>query len=407
MVMRPYLLVAVVVLGLFAGCSAEPDTTGKDLLSFGYTDIAEQARGTVVRFYINEDNPQANHWIDEVLCPFMKKRHDISVVRVPMPDSVFSQEIIHRKSDEQLHGTADLVAVNGRSFRALKMAGALFGPYAEKLPNYLYFVNKALAAVDFGLASEGYQTPFGKSQFVFEYDTERISNPPRNFIQLQDWIKLHPGKFTYCKPTVAVGRAFVRHVLFSVSGGADQYFHAFDRSLMDKNAPQVWRYLNDIKPFQWENGKAFPDSTMQMDDLFASGEIFLNMSYQPLHATNKMLDGKYPLSVRSYVMEDGSLFHLHGVAIPFNAPNKAGAMVLANVLMAPEIQLSKFSPVQWGDYPGIDVSKLSGSVRDRFAKVYLGRAAASPHDMARFAVPEISTEYDEYLERGWKVHIVP
>jgi putative spermidine/putrescine transport system substrate-binding protein len=389
------------------GCFEERDSPGAALLSMGYTDIAEQAKGTIVHFYMDDSDSFANKWVDTVLCPFMKRRYDISVVRVPVVLDAFAREVVASRDRGDSHGSADLVGVYGRNFRNLKQAGALFGPYAEKLPNYLFFVNKDMAGIDFGMPVDGYETPFGMSRFVFEYDADRMNEPPRTMEQLRQWIKDNPGRFTYCAPPNPIGAAFIRQVLFAVSGGADQYYRIFDRKLLERNVPLLWDYLEDIRPFMWKKGNEYPESRAHMDGLFASGEIWLNMSYRPLHASSMVLAGEYPMSVRSYAMEDGALFHLHCVAIPFDAPNKGGAMVLANVLMSPEVQYSKLGPVLWGDLPGIDVSRLPGSICDRFSSVYLGRAAASHHDLAVAAIPEISAEYENDLEQGWKYHFEP
>ncbi len=60
-----------------------------------------------------------------------------------------------------------------------------------------------------------------------------------------------------------------------------------------------------------------------------------------------ILEGSYPDTVRTFVLQDGSIFNTHFTAIPFNAPNKPGAMVLADFLVSVEAQVSKFMPENW------------------------------------------------------------
>jgi putative spermidine/putrescine transport system substrate-binding protein len=134
--------------------------------------------------------------------------------------------------------------------------------------------------------------------------------------------------------------------------------------------------------------------------------VDLNMSYHPPHAQKNILQGSYPGSVRTYVMKEGSLSNVHFTAIPFNAPNKAGAMVVANFLLLPEVQLSKFEPANWGDFPAIAVDRLPDEWRERFAAVDLGPATLAPELLASVAVPEIPPAWLEALESGWEREVL-
>jgi hypothetical protein len=91
-----------------------------------------------------------------------------------------------------------------------------------------------------------------------------------------------------------------------------------------------------------------------LDALFERGEVDFSMNYNVSHASNKIATGQYPDTVRTFVPEDSALFNLHFTAVPFNSPNKAGALVLSNYLLSPEIQLSKNDPANWGDLTVLD-----------------------------------------------------
>ena len=84
-----------------------------------------------------------------------------------------------------------------------------------------------------------------------------------------------------------------------------------------------------------------------------------------------------------------------------NAPNTAGALVLADFLLSPEAQLSKNRLENWGDFTVLAMDRLPQDVRERFAALDLGDATVSLSELARTAVPEIPSEYWEALERGW------
>ncbi len=81
----------------------------------------------------------------------------------------------------------DILWINGENFKNAKEAGLLFGPFTKTLPNFNAYVNPSSAASDAGVPVEGYEAPYGKAQFVFEYESKNIPTPPRTFIELLDW----------------------------------------------------------------------------------------------------------------------------------------------------------------------------------------------------------------------------
>jgi transcription-repair coupling factor (superfamily II helicase) len=133
----------------------------------------------------------------------------------------------------------------------------------------------------------------------------------------------------------------------------------------------------------------------------ARGEVDMAMSFEPLHAENSVLDGTYKDTVRTLVMADGSLFHLRFLAIPAAAPNKPGAMVLADLVLSPEAQLSKFQPKAWGDFPAVDVSRLPESFQTKIVGTHLGKSSLTFGALGVAAIPEVPGEYGAALDQGW------
>ena len=83
---------------------------------------------------------------------------------------------------------------------------------------------------------QGYEAPYGRAQFVLEYDSAKVPNPPKNFAELKDWVKKNPGKFTYPKPPDFTGSAFIRQAFYAVTGGHRQYMAGFDKELYGRNS---------------------------------------------------------------------------------------------------------------------------------------------------------------------------
>lgn len=400
------IFIACTLVFLLISCSSNsPESKEKDWLQAPWNEVVEAAKGTTVRWYMFGGFTHVNKWVDTWVAAEMQARYDVTVERVPMDAGVFVNKLLTEQQAGSMRGSIDLLWINGENFKSLRQANALFGPYAERLPNFIAHVDQKLASTDFGFPVDGYETPFGQAQFVFEFDTAR-ADPPESIADLTTWVRQHPGKFSYPQPPDFTGSAFLRQAFYALTGGYEQYMQGFDQELFDSNAPKLWAFLNDLKPYLWEAGRAYPKDSAALDTLFQRGEVDLGMSYHPLHAQSKILEGTYPRSVRTFVMDEGSLFNLHFTAIPFNAANTPGAMLLADFLLSPEAQLAKLQPQNWGDFPAIDLETLPSEMRVAFADVDLGPATLSAKVLATTAVPEIPTQYLEALETGWEEHVL-
>lgn len=383
--------------------AATPDNT---LATLPFADVAERARGTQVRWYMYGGWAHVNDWVDTYVAGEMKKRYNIDLVRVPMDAGVFVNKLLNEKAAGKAVGNIDLLWINGENFKNAREAGLLFGPFADRLPNVKKFVDPASVSHDFGYPVDGYEAPYGRAQFVFEYDTAQVGTPPADLAALKAWIMENPGRFTYPQPPDFTGSAFIRQVLYAVTGGHGQYMAGWDPDLFAEKSPLLWKWLNDIEPYLWQKGRTYPKDSAFLDTLFSRGEVAFGMSYHPSHAQNKIIEGSYPDTARTFVLRDGSIFNTHFTAIPFNAPNKAGAVVLADFLISADAQLSKYRPDNWGDFPALDLERLPETERERFRAVDLGPATLGSDILGPLAVPEIPSAYLEALEQGWKANVL-
>ena len=391
---------------MLTACSDQPQTPAASVLDQDYAQLEEAARGSEVRWHMWGGSAQINQWVDTYVAGEMKKRFDMTVVRVPMDAPVFVNKLLTEKAAAKTTGTMDLLWINGENFKNARQAEVLLGPFADKLPHFQQYCDPEKSAHDFGFPVDGYEAPYGRAQFVFEYDQARTPTPPLSLAALKDWIIANPGRFTYPEPPDFSGSAFLRHVFYATTGGHQQYMNGFQADLYAQNAPLAFAWLEEVKPYLWQQGQTYPKDAAALDTLFARGEVDMGMSYHPAHAQMKILEKTYPDTVRTFVLSDGAIFNTHFTAIPFNAPNPAGAMVLANFLLSPEAQLSKFRPENWGDLPALEMDRLSDADRAAFAQVDLGPATLNAATLAAAAVPEIPSEYLEALEKDWSRRIL-
>ena len=263
----------------------------------------------------------------------------------------------------------------------------MYGPWAQFIPNTQY-VNWDDPSVntDLGFPVDNYESPYGKAQFVMTYDSAKVSEPPTTVDELIAWIKANPGKFTYPAPPDFTGTAFMMHICYDVTGGHEQFLTEFDETLFEEKFATCWQTLNEIEPYLWREGQTYPESHARQQDLYANSEVYFDMAYNPAEASSHVASGKFPESTRTFVFDNGTIANTHYVAIPDNSANKAGAMVLANLLLSPAAQLSKADVANWGDFPAIEVSRLSPEWQDCKLS-FLGFFSQITRQRARFVVP--------------------
>ncbi len=288
-----------------------------------------------------------------------------------------------KQAGRDADGSVDLMWVNGENFRTLRQGELVYGPWSRFLPNSAY-VNwdDASVANDFGTPVDGYESPYGKAQFVMIYDSARVPEPPKTVNDLLAWIKANPGQFTYAAPPDFTGSAFVRHVCYC-GDGRPRALHGRLRPGALRRA--VRRVLAGAERHRAGAVARRPDLSGEPgahDRPLRQRRGGLRHGLQPGR-------GLQPCSpraatqrrARTFVFDEGTIANTHYVAIPYNSPHKAAAMVTADFLLSPEAQLSKADPAGWGDLAVLDPALLPADWQQQ-----LRRSAARPgHPVRRRA----------------------
>ncbi|WP_028307740.1 ABC transporter substrate-binding protein [Desulfitibacter alkalitolerans] len=404
------ILLTLTIMLVFTGCGQKSEVAEVNPLEQDWDSIVSHSRGTTVNFYMWGGDERINSWVDNYAAQKMKERYNITVNRVPMEAPEFINKLLGEKQVNRQKGSIDLLWINGENFRTARQADMLWGPFAEHIPNFNKYVDKDAPdiAFDFGFPVEGYEVPYGKAQFVFAYDTARVSNPPKSSGELFDWAKANPGRFTYPELPDFTGSVFIRHLMYELCGGyeAFPYVEEVNKEELNQQLQPLWDYLNQIKPYLWRQGRTYPSQIAQLDQLFADGEVDFNMSYHPSKFSGMIELGVLPNTVRTFVWENGTIGNTHFLAIPFNAPNKGGAMVLADFLLSPEAQISKFDPILWGDMIALDIDKLEPGYLQEIEGIDLGIATLSAEELANHRLPEIASAYIEVIEDLWRENVI-
>jgi putative spermidine/putrescine transport system substrate-binding protein len=141
-----------------------------------------------------------------------------------------------------------------------------------------------------------------------------------------------------------------------------------------------------------------------MHRLFANGEIDFSMSNNQHEVVAKVRQGILPATARPLLLRDGTIANAHFVGIPANAPNAAGAMVVADFLLSPEAQLEKRRPEVWADGTVLAPDRLPAEWAARFRALENGPGELPRDSLARYERPEVSPRYHERLQADWRAH---
>ncbi|MDQ2784735.1 MAG: ABC transporter substrate-binding protein [Chloroflexota bacterium] len=371
--------------------------------------IVAKAKGGTANWFLYGGGQTTNDYVDKFVTPRMKEQFGINVKRVPVTATVdaVNKVLAEKQAGKTSDGSVDMIWINGENFRTMAEANILFGGWSKALPNAIYIPwNQPSVANDFGYPVNEREAPWGKAQFVMIYDSAKVQNPPTSFKTLEAWMKANPGMFAYAAPPDFTGSVFVRHVFYEMTGGWQQFDGSFNEQLYTEKAPATWDYLNRIKPYLWQKGATYPESQPKLDQLFADDEVSFTMSYNTNAASQAITMGTYPKTVRSYLLDAGTIANTHYQAIPFNAANKEAALVLANFLESPAAQIEKAKVEVWGDAPVVDPNTLPPA--DKVALLALPRGAATLPDatLAAKAVPELQATYLLRIDKDWMANVL-
>ena len=372
-------------------------------------EAVEAARGQTVDWYMWGGFPAVNSYVNGYLAAELKKEYNINLRQVPVKDiaEVVSKLVVEKQAGKDNNGSVDLMWINGENFRTCKQRNLLYGPFAEKLPNQHYVDWSNLTVKnDFGTPVEGMESPWVNAQMVMIYDLARTPQPPQSVPALLAWIKANPGRFTYPAPPDFTGSAFIRHIFYHAAGSVDLWQENYSELDFNKAADATYAILRDLKSSLWRNGDTYPESPVRMNTLFADGEIDFSFSYHQGEASRNILDGLFRETVRTFVFDKGTITNTHFVAIPYNAKDKAAAMVVANFLLSPEAQLKKASPEIWGDFPAINQSRLPAEWQAKFANLPRGTATLGDAELQAHQLPEPPSKILIQLEKGWVEHVL-
>lgn len=353
-------------------------------LAAEWDSILTDARGQTVYWHAWGGDPKINDfitWIGEKAL----ERHGVTLEHVKLASTAdaVARVLAEQQAGQTEGGAIDLIWINGENFAAMKSQGLLFGPFAEDLPNWplVDVAGKPATVTDFTLPTEGFESPWAMAQLVFEYDAARLKSPPQTIDSILEWSISNPGRMTYPQPPDYLGTTFLKQVLYGVMADPSVLQSPVDDAQYDAQTAPLWAFLDKLHPTLWREAKAFPQNEPALGQLLADGEIDISFAFNPGRASAEIAAGNLPDTVRTFVLQGGTIGNASFVAIPFNAAHRAGAMVIANLILDPEVQARAQDPNVLGFQTVLNIQSLTPEDRARFDALDLGVATLSPADL--------------------------
>ncbi len=351
-----------------------------------WSETVARAKGSTVYWNAWGGDERTNAFIawvgDEVA-----ERYDVTVRHVKLADTAeaVTRVLAEKTAGKDDGGAVDLIWINGANFLSMKEQGLLFGPFSEDLPNYRYVdtVDKPSNVIDFTVPVDGMESPWRMAQIVFVYDTARVGDVPRTIPGFLDWAASHPGRFAHPDVRDFLGATFLKQALYELAPDPDALQEPASDETFAAVAAPLWAWYDALRPSLWRGGTQFPDGGPAARQLLDDSEIDLTISFDPAEPAGWIEAGLAPSSVRAYTLDNGTIGNTSFVAIPYNAANKDGAMVVADFLLDPATQARAQDIRILGSFTVLDMDKLDPDQRRLFAELPTSPALPTNADLGK------------------------
>ena len=369
-----------------------------------FSEMQKKAKGQTVYFNAWGGDAKINSYISWAGKTLLD-RHDITLVHVKLTDTVsaVSRILAEKAAGRSSGGTIDLLWVNGENFAAMKRAGLLQDqPWVASLPNWQYTDSEVFPGLlsDFAEPTNGKESPWGRAQLVFSFDSAKLRSPPKSAVALADFIATNPGRFTFPQPPDFIGMSFLKQLLIELNNANPALYQPVTNANFTAITSPLWIWLDEAKSNLWRAGTTYPANYTVLRQLLSDGEIDIAMAFNPADASAAIARGELANSVRTYIHDSGTLANVHFLAIPFNASAPEAAKLVANFMLSPQAQLKKADTAIWGDPTVLSMPKLSATQRMAFTKLPRGVATLSDADLSH-TLAEPHPSWVPRLKAAW------
>ena len=252
-------------------------------------------------------------------------------------------------------------------------------------------VSRDTADMALGTDVRGFVMPMFHSQTALAYNPTLVSNPPKTFDELVEWVKENPGQFGYngIKGGMS-GVAFVMGWMYAYTNDAEQLMNGpFDAGVTDD-----WdEALSKLAEFN--TNVTFTPGNAGTLDMLNRGEIAMGPVWVDMFYTWQS-DGRLSPDLKLALIGPGLPGQPMYYVVPDKAPNKDLAEKFVALATGPEVQAEGIvKRFNW--YPGIDAEHVRPQLdQATWDKLFVD---VTPQDLAEKGKPfPIAPYFDQILE---------
>ncbi|WP_165423773.1 extracellular solute-binding protein [Ktedonosporobacter rubrisoli] len=373
---RPILvaMVATILAAMtFAGCG-------------GATNNGGSTQATTLTVYASGDVNVQHLWQNTLIPGFEKANPNIKVKLIFAEHGTIDQTTLARMSAAvAAHKEPGMDLIESGIITQAATANLL----QEVTPQQVPLMNR----VDPALLQQvnNMAVPYRASCVVLAYNSQYVSNPPKNLKDLVAWIHAHPGKFTYNSPSSGgSGQAFVREMLNTHISASDMktFITGYDTSLESQWKPG-FDDLRTLNKDIYRNG-LYPNGNAAVLQLLGNGSIWvapvwsdMAISYQEQH----LLPDAVKLTQLDPPFSGGPAY----LAVPRNAPHAKEAFKLMNWILGSDVQATVIK--EMNGFPGVQWSYVPKDVQEKFA------------DIARSYSQGYSAKFNADVNKQWQAQV--
>lgn len=404
------LIVSLLTILLLTACSEDSTLLkGNDPDVKNWELVENSGKKSVVTLCVDGVSEAGREWLQTEFADYLKLTYEIDLKLVEQTQAKTFEILANDQRTENQSGQYDLILIEDRGFKKAYESGYLYGPFADKLPNYKTYLNPGDFEVlyDEGLKTNGYEVPIGKQQLTFIFNENYFYEVPETYDALFELAKGFKGQFTYPSPqSTAEGRSFIVGYL---SQGLDYdklYSKAYtEEELYELVKPKLDK-LAAVAPVLYQEGKYYPKSIAEMDQLLFDEVLIFSMSLDYDYATAKMKAYEYPEAADTFALAEGTTGPVAHMGILFNSTNKSGAMLVLNAMLSPEMQASKYDTRKWKQLPIYDPNYAPQEAYVDIKKIKMKSTTLKQDEILISRVPEISDYYQDMMISLWTKHVL-
>lgn len=395
--------ILLIIILLVSGCQQSDIIENPSITSREWNLLLESAAGTDVTLYYTTSDEDLERWLTKFVVPGILSENSINLELVRKPMTEILERLRDQKINEIDTGSIDLIYIDDSSFKKMMTEGLLYGPFLEKLPNYYANVNQEDYEFMYeqGIPSNGHYMPVGREQLMFIYDEDMILDPPTTMDLFVETLRTAPGQFSFPLPPEKSGVLFMETFIASYVNYEKLYLVEPTREAVEPMIQPAIDALMKLKPKLWKEGAMFPEDENHLDQLFYDGKVSFAMSTKLTKASTYAKAEVYPYAARAFLLDEGTAGTNTGLVIAHNAPNKSGAMIVANYLLSADAQAFKYEPSKWGNIPVLDTSVMEAEEAKKIKGVAIKRSDMKQDMLNSHRIPPMPKDLQVIVSEIW------